>query len=240
MDFFRTWRYMYPWQTLSVLCFLLPVITVTLVQSVRVARWAFRAVPSSSASAEATVLSSRVTLIAHSTRGLARAAIWLTCAAGAGSLVSAMILMESNEPMRDLVQQHLQVLEASATSFVLCAILVAASLAFDLVAARMRRQSSLPPALQAEGAADGGLLVVLRSPAVLGAIALVLVSWVLLGLRPVDLVVPARDPYFFQTTMGMLEQLWSRLAIVLAAVGVLTWVSTLFESAKRRRRLVTR
>lgn len=224
------------WQTLSFNFFLLPVIAVTCVQIVRLAWWAFRAVPSAS-------LSSRATLVARSTRGLARAAVWLTCAGGAADLISAMILLGNTAtmPMAILMQQHLAVLEVSAISLLLCALLFAASLAFDLAAARLRQLSPLPPApsaLEADGAGDTGLLVVLRGgPVVLGVIALVLVSLLLLELRPAEIAPTERDRYLFEATMDVLGRLWTRLAIILAIIGVLTWLTTLVESAMLRRRL---
>ncbi len=239
MDLYRTWEQMSPSQAVPLRFFLLPVMAVTCVQAIRIARWATRHADSS-AESSVDCLSCRITLVARSTRGLARASVWLTCAGGAAGFLSAMIVMGSTGtlPMVILVQQHVEVLEASAISFVLCSVLFAASLAFDLVAARVRGTSPLPPPLDAD-AGNTGLLAILRSPVVFGAIALVLVSWLLLSLRPPEFAVSPRDRYYFETTMNLLGQLWSRLAIILALVGVLTWVSTLLESATRRRHLAT-
>ena len=200
--------------TLAVLAvFLLIVIAVTFVQAVRVAWSAFRAAPSA--------LSSLATRVAHSTRGLARAAVWLTCAATAVGLQSAMILYgnTSEPPMKTLLRQHLDVLEAIAICLGLCALLFAASLVFDLVAAGSSRRTN----------------VVLCGHVVIGVIALVLVNWVLLGLRPTAVPASGRDPQFTQAIFDVIDQLWTRLAIILAAAGVLTWLTTLLESAMLRR-----
>jgi hypothetical protein len=248
VDLIRAWQDMYPSQLVSVY-FLLLVIAVTFVQVVRVAWWAFRAARSTPGrprdGADAARLSSRATLIARSTRGLARAAVWLTCAGGAASLTSAIVLIEnSGEPgMSILVRNHLAVIEAIAIGLGLCVLPFAASLVFDLVAARMARQSPFPPgrsALDVDGVGDYRLLVFLRrgTPA-LGLIALVLVSLLLLNIRAIYVAaVGARpDPFFFSAAFDAFDYLWSRLSAILATVGVLTWLTTLLESARLRRRL---
>ncbi len=229
MEVIRWWDELGPSQFLS-LFFLLLVIAATAVQVARVAWWVFRAAPTSR-------LSARVALIARSTRGLARTAVWLTCAGGAMGLQSAMITMESSYPLFDVVYQHLNVLEASAISLGWCALLFAASLAFDLVAARIGRQS-VPFAGETEGAVDTRASVLLRRAGLApGLIALVLVGWLLLDLRPADLTIAGRATFTGSAAFDILDRLWSRLAIILTVVWVLSWLTTLLESAMLRRRL---
>ena len=215
-------------------CFLLLVIAVTSVQVVRVAWWVLRDTRSTAGggrdAAAAARLSSRAMLVAHSTRGLARAAVWLTCAGGAVGLYSALIvIVNTSEPGASvLVRQHLEVLEPSGIALGLCALLLAVSLAFDRVAARTGRQSPV--------SVDSGRVVLLRRGP--GLVALVLVSWLLLDLRPAyAALVSTRDPLFMSATLDLLQQLWLRLSAILAVAGVLAWLATLFESALLRRRL---
>ena len=228
MDLTRAWEEMRPSQLLPFI-FLLVVIAVTAVQAARVAWWAFRAAPS--ARDGAARLAARVTLVARSTRGLARTSVWLTCAGGAIGLQSAMITMESSSPLLDIIRQHLDVLEAGAISLGLCALVFAASIAFDLVATRIGRHSPVPSVLDTRY----GVLV-RRAHLAPGLIALVLVSWLLLDLRPTDLMVPGR-PFPGSTMLDILDRLWSRLAIIFALVWALSWLTTLLESAMLRRRL---
>ena len=79
--------------------FLLLLLAVTSIQGVRLAWWAYHAAPSPPARAPAGRHSARARLVAHSTRGLARTAVWLTCAEGASGLKSAMFTIE-NSPRR--------------------------------------------------------------------------------------------------------------------------------------------
>jgi hypothetical protein len=154
-----------------------------------------------------------------------------------------MILWGDNYelPLPMLVRQHLVSLEASAVGFALCALLFIASLAVDLIAARIRRRgTALPNSSPYEAAGETPLLALLRrSP---GVIALLLVSYLLLDTRPASVgeasvVVAPGDPEFVFGTSEMLERFWLRLAAVLAVVGALTWLITLLESAMLRRRL---
>jgi hypothetical protein len=251
VDLSRAWWYMAGyvdgWLELSV-TFLLLVIAVTSVRVVRVAWWAFRTAPSTPGrprdGADGARLSARAMLVARSTRGLARATVWLTCAGVAVDLKRALIMIGdgSDPPLSILILQHLAVLEASAIKLGLCALLFAATLAFDLVAARMGRQSPFPPvpsALEVGGAGDTYLRVLLRrSHLAVGLIALVLISHLLFDLRPTYVAVAARrDPFFVSAVDDVLEPLWSRLSPILGTVGVLTWLTTLLESAMLRRRL---
>ena len=81
---------------------------------------------------------------AASTRRLARAAVWLTCAAGAVGLSNALIVIENSTAplLLILVRHHLGVFEGSAVGFALCALLLSASTAVDLIAARIRRRGA--------------------------------------------------------------------------------------------------
>jgi hypothetical protein len=148
-----------------------------------------------------------------------------------------------------LVRNYLYVLDGSAISLGLCALLFAASLAFDLVATRMGRQSPFPPvpsALEVNGAGDGRLLVLVRRGRLaLGLLALVLVCRLLFDIRPGYAAATAagaaagRDAFVVSANAAFqaVEQLWLRLSTVLATVGVLTWLTTPFESALLRRNL---
>ena len=68
-----------------------------------------------------------------------------------------------------------------------------------------------------------------------------LVADLLLDLRPAYVAAAAalagRDLFFSGVLMEVLDQLWWRMASILATVGVLTWLATLLESAMLRRRL---
>ncbi len=234
MQLVRSLEKMGAFQALSFL-FLLSVFAVTFVHVVRVAWWAFRAAPLH--------LSARVTLIARSTRGLARTAVWLTCAAGAAGMTSAQfVLGNSNVPVGViLIEQHLEVLEAGAMGLGLCALVFGASLAFDLVAARTGRRSIIPPvsvAREGESTSDSYWLVLLqRGHLAIGLIALLLVSWLLVDLRSAAVPVMRGDRWFATYLLDMLGQFWTRMTIVLAAVGALTWMTTLLQSAMLRRRV---
>ena len=208
-------------------------IGVAAIQLVRVTSWSVRGSASSEGAAR---LSARAALVALSTRGLARAAVWLTCAAGAVGLSNAMIMIANTSDPTLLVRQHLQALEASAVALALCALLFCASLAVDLIAARMKRRGTAPPTpLAHEAAGETPLLALLRrSP---GPIALLLVSYLLLDTRPASFVVSPGDRSFTLGAFKMLDRFWLRLAAVFAFVGALTSLITLLESAMLRRRL---
>ena len=199
----------------------------------RVTRWAIRGSTSSEGAAR---LSARAALIALSTRGLARAAVWLTFAVGAVGLSNALIMIANTSDPTLRVRQHLEALEASAVALALCALLFCASLAVDLIAARMRRRgTALPPSLAQEAVGEPPVLALLRrSP---GPIALLLVSYLLLDTRPASFVVSPGDRSFTLGTLEMLSRFWLRLAALSAFVGALTWLITLLESAMLRRRL---
>lgn len=66
---------------------------------------------------------------------------------------------------------------------------------------------------------------------------LLFVSQLQLDLRPGDTAGPIRDPFFNLAMLDVLDRLWTWLAIILALVGVLTWLTALLESAMLRRRL---
>ena len=79
---------MAPLQAL-VLLILLVVVAITSVRAGRVAWWMRRG--STGSSISPTNCSPERPLIAQSTRGLARAAVWLTCAAGAAAISSSNV-----------------------------------------------------------------------------------------------------------------------------------------------------
>ena len=219
-----------PLQALALFVVLLA-IAVAAIQLGRVTTWSVRG----SMSEGAARLSARAARVALSTRGLARAAVWLTCAAGAVGLSNALILIANTNDPTLLVRQHLQALETSAVGLALCALLFSASLAVDLIAARMRRRGTDLSLPLAQVAGETPLLALLRrSP---GLIALLMISHLLLDTRPASFVVSPGGRSFTPGAFEMLDRFWLRLAAVLTFVGVLTWLSTLIESAILRGRL---
>jgi hypothetical protein len=221
-----------PLHGLSLLVVLLA-IAVAAIRLVRMTSWAARASPSSEGAAR---VSARAALVALSTRGLARTAVWLTCAAGAVGLSNAMILIGNTNDPPLLVRQLLDSLEASAVGLALCALLFTVSLAVDLIAARiLRRGTALPAPPAHEAASETPLRDLLRrSPAL---IALLLASYLLLDTRPASFVISPGGRWFTPSEFEILHRFWLRLAAILGVVGALTWLITLLESAMLRRRL---
>jgi len=232
---------MAPFQALAVL-FVLVVIAVTSIQAGRLA-WSMRRAsraPGLTPDVSADRVFAQATLIARSTQGLARTSVWLMCAASAVSMHDALIVLGSQYPMLTQVRQHLDVLSDAAIGLGLCALLFAAAIAFDLVAVRASLNSPLAPSPQAlEKDAGPTRRMTLRHDVhlALGLIALVLFSGVLANLGPMDIAIHGQDKFLISNTIELLKQIWIRIAIVLAIIGVLNWLTTLLQSAMLRRRL---
>ena len=219
-----------------VLVFVLVVIALTLLRAGRLGWWMRRAFSAKGLMPDASEdrLFARATLFAHSTRGLARTAVWLVCAAGAAGMQGAL-LMELSSALT-LVREQLDVVTDAAIGLGLCALLFAAALVFDLVAARAFLNLPLTPWPVRERDAHRPRLVTLGLCAHLGTglVPIVLVSGFLATLGSMQIV--ASGP---ERTMRLYDQheVWTQIAYLLFIIGVLNWLTTLFESALLRRRV---
>jgi hypothetical protein len=224
---------MRPTQAL-VLVFVLVVIALTLLRAGRLGWWMRRASSAKGLMRDASEdrLFARATLFAHSTRGLARTAVWLVCATGAAGMQGALVMEQSTR--FTLVREQLEVVTDVAKGLGLCALLFAAALAFDLVAARASR--NLPLAWQARERDASTRPVTLGHYARLGTgfVPIVLVSGFLANLGSMQIVVSGPE-----RTMRLYDQheVWAQIAYLLFIIGVLNWLTTLFRSALLRPRV---
>jgi hypothetical protein len=214
----------------------LVVIALTLLRASRLGWWMRRASSAKGLrpSESEDRLVARATLFAHSTRGLARTAVWLVCGAGAAGMQGALVMEQSTS--FTLVREQLEAVTYVARGLGLCAFLFAAALVFDLVAARAFRNLPLTPWQVREQNADRPRLATLGLCAHLGMglLALVLVSGFLanLGAMPIVVSGPERTRRLYDQ-----DELWTQIAYLLFIIGVLNWLTTLFRSALLRRRV---
>jgi hypothetical protein len=174
---------------------------------------------------------------ARSTRGLARAALWFMCAAGAGGLAGAYdILVNSNRPvLAHIIESSLHVLDATAVGLGLCGLLLVASLVFDVVADLTDPgMCEAAPATACAASRRRRLVVMLRSAGRLpGPVGVALIAATLIDFRPTFAAELGTKGDLWVGTAGFqaLGLLWWHLTPVAAAMGLASWVGVLVERA---------
>ena len=228
MDPMRAWLVMGLWQKLCFL-FLFTVTAVTLVRALRL-WWSPMRLREGSGrpppSDDSTALRAwQASKLAGSTRGLAQAALWFTCAGAAFGLHSAGNTLGSGRPILAIVAENsFDVVDASGLGLVWCALLFVAAWGFE---------ASSPNAI----GQDRLLGVIGRGRPLLWPVAMMLIAATLFELRPAFTAVAGEGGHVTGHAIFVaLWHLWSRLSVLSVAMGTLAWLSVLLDSAMARRR----
>lgn len=226
MDPIRTWLVMGIWEK-SCFFFLFTVSAITLVRALRLAWWLKRTSVGASPEAGGTTAlrAWHRSNFARSISGFAQAAFWFTCAgAAAGLLRAGTVVGESTRsPLAIIAEDSVSVLEATGMGLALCTLLFVAAWAFDASAWHFTGSSRV-------------LSAIVRLRRLLWPIAILLLAATLFEIRPTFTAVAVsgdrRVGYAIFTALG---QLLSRLWLLFAAMGALTWLIVLIEGAAMRR-----
>lgn len=224
MDLLHAWLSM-GWTQKACFHFVFVVTAVTLVRASRLIAWAFSA-------ADGTAVARRcrtARLWARSTRGLATAAVWLTCAAGAAGLGGAY----GGHTAAGIIDDSLHAIDATGVGLSLCASLFATALIFDVVVgrigSRLREAVAEPRRLRWATAMP-------LARRTLGILGLVLIAAALVEFRPTleTLLGTRGDDWIASAVFRALGLLWVRLTPIAATLGLLTWIVILVENAHVR------
>lgn len=252
MDLVHEWAQLGPWPKLSFVWLLVACI-VTTVRGCRLwwwSRWSGRVATGAGADA-ATIRArcDRARTLARSTRGVATAAVWLTCSGASIGLVSAAdVIGLSSRPMIAVIADDaVGVVDLTAVALGLCALLFAAAWLFAVMVDRGTDRLSHRLAGNGDGAAPAFELAPERrahqgfdrARAVLGVAGMILVAEALSRMRPTYAAEIESRGETARLGWAVFHALWSpwpRLAVGCAVIGLLVWLSVLLEGEVERRR----
>jgi hypothetical protein len=212
--------------------FLFTVTAITIVRALRLTWWWWRRRRRASVGASPDVDGTTAlrawhrSNVARSTSGLAQAALWFNCAGAAAGLLRAGDVFgnSTRSSLAVVTDQSLYVLEATGIGFALCSLLFVAAWGFGATT-------------QDSTALDRFLSTIGSARRLLWPMAILLTASTLFEMRDtLSTALAATEvrllEYGIERAIG---QLLSRLSVLFAAIGALTWLSVLVESAAMRR-----